>query len=75
MNNKFQTSDVTLAAFLKVRNVQLLEITPVTTWASKFIFEKPPQEYLEAWLSGEALADVRQTINCYRHPISEAKAA
>lgn len=73
-NNRFETADITLAAFLKVKEITLVEVIPITNYQCKFVFEKPPQELLDTWLGGLALADVRQTINSYRHLVRESRA-
>jgi len=72
-NNKFETADIILAAYLKVNEIALIEVIPISGYQSKFVFAKPPQDLLLAWLGGLVLADVRQTINSYRHLLREAK--
>lgn len=66
-NTKFETLDIALAAFLSVKDIKLLDIVPEKSFQSRFIFEKPPQELLDDWLTGEAAAGVKQVINAYRH--------
>lgn len=72
-NSNFETLDIGLAAFLRVNEIELVEIIPLTNYQSKFVFRRPPQDLLDRWLSGEAVASVKQTINTYRHLIRESK--
>ena len=72
-NNTFSTTDITLASFLTVKEIPLVEVTAVSNFICKFTFEQPPRELLDAWLAGDALVDIRQAVNGYRHLLREAR--
>lgn len=69
-NDNFRTMDINLAAYLHSSGVELLDIQPQSERKSRFLFEQPPQELLDLWLSGEAPA--KGIIDSYRHLIKDA---
>jgi len=73
-NNKFETLDIGLATFLYLSNTKLVEVIPITSYQSRFIFAKPAQTIIDAWLGGLAVADIRQTLSAYRHLLRESRA-
>ena len=70
-NNKFETEDINLASYLHSNQVQLLEIIPLSEFASKFIFERPDTVLLNNWLSGRL--PEKLAIDSYRHLLRDAK--
>lgn len=72
-NGSFKTQDIQLAVFLKTRNIKLLHTMPIAPFRSEFSFEPVSQELLNEWLTSEASAPVRTTINEYRHLIRTAR--
>lgn len=71
-DNSFQTEDIKLAAYLMSRDVRLLHIHPVNHRRCTYVFEKPDLGLLDAWLRGNAQADVRQVIDNYRHLLRQS---
>jgi hypothetical protein len=72
-NNQFSTQDINLAAYLHANGVILLSIEPLDSFHSSFIFEQPPQELLDYWLSGATIE--KQVINSYRHLVKDSRNA
>ncbi len=50
----FETSDLTLAAFLYASGVILVDIDRTDSRRANFVFEQPPKELLSSYQSGEA---------------------
>ena len=66
-NDVFKTQDMQLSVFLKTKNIKLIETIPLGDYRVEFVFERVTTELLEEWLTTDALAPVRLTVNEYRH--------
>ena len=63
----FRTQDIALAVYLKTKGIKLVKITPSGPYRSEFTFQPVSQDLLTTWLTTEASAPLRLTINEYRH--------
>jgi hypothetical protein len=70
-NNLFSTEDINLASFLVAKNIILVEIRPLDKFHCSFVFEKPPKDLLDYWLTGGAFE--RKLISTYRHLVRDAR--
>ena len=70
---EFRTQDINLASYLHAKGIFLRDIKPLDLFSSEFIFDKPPKELLDYWLSGSVAE--RRVINSYRHLIKDARNA
>ncbi|MHA1287170.1 MAG: hypothetical protein ACTSPB_07160 [Candidatus Thorarchaeota archaeon] len=68
---QFITDDIQLASYLCSKGVILIGIQPLDRFHSKFIFEKPPKELLDYWLSGAS--SEKSLINAYRHLLKDSR--
>lgn len=66
-NSVFRTQDMQLSVWLKTKNIKLIETNPLAPYRVEFVFERVSTELLEEWLTTDAMAPVRSTINEYRH--------
>lgn len=66
-NEHFKTQDIQLSVFLKTKNIKLIQTNPLAPYRIEFVFESVSTELLEEWLTTDAMAPVRTTINEYRH--------
>lgn len=72
-NNKFKTKDISLASYLHSHDIQLITIVPLDSFNSEFVFERPPQRLLDAWLGGKL--PEKTAIDSYRHLLRDARIA
>ncbi len=57
-NSRFETTDLTLAAFLWASGVMLLDIDHTDPRRAIFIFKQPAEELLSSFQSGKATINV-----------------
>lgn len=70
-NSTFSTRDIHLAAYILAKGIPLIEIAPVDNHHCKFVFEKPPRELIEYWVSNAAWE--RSLIGSYRHLVADSR--
>jgi len=62
----YQTSDISLAAFLFSSGTNLLDIDRQNPRRCIFVFESPSDELLSKWQKGEATVNALAFFNCYQ---------
>lgn len=69
----FETSDIKVASYLMSVGIKKLNVIAKGNFNSIFVFEQPPQELLNAWVTGQALADPKKVIDSYRHLLRDSR--
>lgn len=62
----YQTSDISLAAYLFSSGTNLLDIDRVNPRRAVFIFERPKSEILSKWQEGRAMVNALAFYNAYQ---------
>ena len=75
-DNHYQTTDILEAAFLRAKGILYISTEWPTPQQAIFIFKKPPDELLSAWLRGDDSVNVRafdRAMNFFRDELRRTR--